>query len=76
MNMKRALLILATVLSVAQLEAQPNDGMYRYSLDFTLSQKDFVDTIPIMVKDEQIYIPVTIDGQQHLMNFDTGSSKA
>lgn len=73
--MKRALLILATVLSVAQLEAQPNDGMYRYSLDFTLSQKDFVDTIPIMVKDEQIYIPVTIDGQQHLMNFDTGSSQ-
>lgn len=74
-TMKRILLILTAVLSFGSLLAQPNDGMYRYSLDFTLSQKDFVDTIPILVKDEQIYIPVTINGRQHLMNFDTGSSQ-
>lgn len=73
--MKRILLILTAALSFGSLLAQPNDGMYRYSLDFTLSQKDFVDTIPILVKDEQIYIPVTINGRQHLMNFDTGSSQ-
>ena len=74
-TMKRILLILTAALSFGSLLAQPNDGMYRYSLDFTLSKKDFVDTIPILVKDEQIYIPVTINGRQHLMNFDTGSSQ-
>ena len=39
MNMKRALLLLTAALSFGSLLAQPNDGMYRYSLKFTLLRK-------------------------------------
>lgn len=53
----------------------PNDGMHRYSTDFTLSENNFVDTIPIIFSGNQIYIPVYIDGKRHLFNFDTGSSQ-
>lgn len=48
---------------------------HRYKLDFTLSAKNFVDTIPITFEEGQIYLPVTIDGREYRFNLDTGSSQ-
>ena len=60
----------------------PNDGMYRYSLDFTVTlagigttAEEFVDSIDIIAEDGQIYVPVYIKGHRHLFNLDTGSSQ-
>lgn len=49
--------------------------LQRYSVDFELSEEDFVDTIPIRFHDDQIYIDAEIDGQTYVFNFDTGSSQ-
>jgi len=48
---------------------------HRYKLDFTLSVKNFVDTIPIEYENGQIYLPVEINGEQYRFNLDTGSSQ-
>ena len=50
--------------------------MHRYSVNFNVSEKDFVDTIPIRFIDDQIYIEVEMaNGEKRLFNFDTGSSQ-
>ena len=50
--------------------------MHRYSVNFNVSEKDFVDTIPIRFIDDQIYIEVEMaNGDKRLFNFDTGSSQ-
>ncbi len=49
--------------------------MYRYSLDFTLGAKHFVDTIPIEYINHQLYVNVWIDGRKYRFCIDTGSSQ-
>lgn len=49
--------------------------MHRYSTNFTYSQKDFVDTIPIEVIDNQIFVTATVNGRPYRFNIDTGSSQ-
>jgi len=50
--------------------------MHRYSVNFNVSEKNFVDTIPIRFIDDQIYIEVEMaNGDKRLFNFDTGSSQ-
>jgi len=47
----------------------------RYDTDFLLSRKNFVMTIPIEVERDQIYLSVTIGGQQYRLKLDTGASQ-
>lgn len=49
--------------------------MHHYQTNFTLSLKNFVDTIPIEYEDDQIYFPVLIQGHTYRFNLDTGSSQ-
>lgn len=50
--------------------------LQRYSVNFELSERNFVDTIPIRFENDQIYIEaMTDDGELRLLNFDTGSSQ-
>jgi len=49
--------------------------MKRYDTDFLLSRKNFVLTIPIEVERDQIYLSVTIGGQQYRFKLDTGASQ-
>jgi hypothetical protein len=67
------LLLLTHMAVLAQ--KYPDDGMYRYQLGFSVGQTNFVDTIPILFEGDQVYVPVTIKGRQHLFNLDTGSSQ-
>ena len=75
--MKKSIFLTIVFLLSLMAEAQkyPDDGMYRYHTDFTLSKTNFTDTIPILFEGDQIYVPVTIKGQRHLFNLDTGSSQ-
>jgi hypothetical protein len=50
-------------------------AMHGYNLNFTFSQHNFCDTIPIEFDNDQIYIPVMMNGEEHLFNLDTGSSQ-
>ena len=64
------LLVLVALCGATQAQMQ------RYSVNFNVSEKDFVDTIPIRFVDDQIYIEVEMhDGSKRLFNFDTGSSQ-
>ena len=47
-----------------------------YSLDFTLSKKDFVDTIPITLERDRVLVPVSIDGCNYQFLLDTGAGHA
>lgn len=47
----------------------------RYKLDFTLSKKEFVDTIDIAYERNQILVPVVINGQTYRFLLDTGASQ-
>ena len=49
--------------------------IHRYSLDFTVSKKNFADTVAIDFEGDQVYVPVTIDGQTRRFLLDTGSSQ-
>ena len=71
--MKRTCLVSALVF-VGSLLAMAQ--MHRYSVNFGLSERDFVDTIPIRFVDNQLYVEVAMeDGCTRLLNFDTGSSQ-
>ena len=50
----------------------------RYSLDFTLSKKNFADTIAIVLEPNgsRVLLPVSIGGSSHLFLLDTGASHA
>lgn len=69
--MKRIAYILFFVVISTSINAQ----MHGYSLNFGLSKRDFCDTIPIVFEDNQVYIPVMMNGTKHLFNLDTGSSQ-
>lgn len=69
--MTRWILLLASWLCI-NADAQ----LARYSLDFTLSHKDFVDSIAIEWNRQQIYLPVEINGRQHRFLLDTGAGQS
>lgn len=50
----------------------------RYSLDFTLSKKNFADTIAIVLEPNgnRVLLPVSIGGKDYLFLLDTGASHA
>lgn len=48
---------------------------HSYSTNFTYSQKNFADTIPIEVIDNQIFITATVNGRPYRFCLDTGSSQ-
>ena len=54
---------------------QENSKICYYNTDFTLSKSNFVDTIPIIYRGNQVYIEATIEGKTYLLNLDTGSSQ-
>ena len=57
------------------LQTMQAQQQYRYRLDFTVGSRDFVDTVQIEYERGQVYVPVTIDGQQLRFKLDTGSSQ-
>lgn len=69
--MKRTIILLVGLLLCLNTQAQ----MHSYDTSFTFSQTNFVDTIPIEVVDDQIYIMGTADGRPCRFNLDTGSSQ-
>ncbi|UKK51142.1 aspartyl protease family protein [Prevotella sp. E13-17] len=69
--MTRWILLLASWLCI-NADAQ----LARYSLDFTLSRTDFVDSIAIEWDSHQVYLPVTINGRQHRFLLDTGAGQS
>lgn len=46
-----------------------------YRTNFMLSPAHFCDTIPLEFEDNQLYIPITMQGHQLRINLDTGSSQ-
>ena len=48
---------------------------YSYNTKFTISKKNFVDSIPIEIEDDQIYLKATIHGMTYRFSLDTGSSQ-
>ena len=70
--MKRLLLILSAAF-VYQSMAQK---MTRFSLDFKVSQTDFVDSIRIEWDHNQVYVPVSIGNETYRFLLDTGSGQA
>jgi hypothetical protein len=48
----------------------------RYSLDFTLSHTDFVDTVTIEWHRGQVLVPITIEGKQLRFLLDTGAGQS
>lgn len=44
-----------------------------HTLDFSVSAKNFVDTIPIEWENNQVYVPVEMGGRQYRFLLDTGS---
>ena len=58
---------------LAGLPAQAQ--MHRYDTNFTVSQHHFVDTIPLELDDDQLYVPIRIGEKTYRFNLDTGSSQ-
>ena len=58
------------------LGQRPTDKLARYSLDFTLSQSDFVDSIAIEWSHGQVFLPVEINGKRYRFLFDTGAGQS
>lgn len=69
--MKRTIILLVGLLLCLYTQAQ----MHGYNTSFTFSQTNFVDTIPIEIVDDQIYIMGTVGGRPCRFNLDTGSSQ-
>lgn len=49
--------------------------MHRYNPNFTLSEKDFCDTIPIAIDEGQLFVNVEMSGKARRFLVDTGSSQ-
>jgi len=58
--------------SLSSVAAQ---NMHRYSLGFTLSERDFADTIDIEFEHHRILVPVEIEGKRYRFMFDTGCTQ-
>ena len=70
--MVRALTIVLLLFLSITADAQT----YRYNLKFTVVQRNFVDTIPIEFDNDQLFLPVEVDGQRYRFKLDTGSAMA
>lgn len=66
--MKRTIILLVGLLLCLNTQAQ----MHSYDTSFTFSQTNFVDTIPIEVVDDQIYIMGTAGGRPCRFNLESG----
>ncbi len=62
-------------LIVLLLSVVANAQMRGYSTNFTFSQRNFADTIPIEVVDNQIFFKATANGRAYRFCLDTGSSQ-
>lgn len=69
--MKRSVFCLLAVLLPVVANAQTRG----YSTNFTFSQRNFADTIPIEVVDNQIFVKATAGGRVYRFCLDTGSSQ-
>lgn len=69
--MKRSVVCLLAVLLPVVANAQTRG----YSTNFTFSQRNFADTIPIEVVDNQIFVKATAGGRVYRFCLDTGSSQ-
>ena len=49
--------------------------LHRYNPNFTLSEKDFCDTIPIVMEEGQLFLDVEMGGKARRLLLDTGSSQ-
>ncbi len=49
--------------------------MHRYNPNFTLSEKNFCDTIPVTLDDGQLFVDVKMGGVSRRFLLDTGSSQ-
>ncbi|MBM6992471.1 MAG: aspartyl protease [Prevotella sp.] len=49
--------------------------MHSYNTNFEYSMRNFVDTIPIEIENDQIFVWVEMNGERHRFNIDTGSSQ-
>lgn len=68
--MRRMLVFLLWLLSLSA-----SSQTYRYSTSFTLSQRNFCDTIPIEVVDGHAVVTVMMDHEPMRMMIDTGSAQ-
>lgn len=69
--MKRSVACLLVVLLPVMANAQTRG----YSTNFTFSQRNFADTIPIEVVDNQIFVKATAGGRVYRFCLDTGASQ-
>ncbi len=69
--MKKTVVCLMALLLSVMLHAQSRG----YSTNFTFSQRNFSDTIPIDVVDDQIFVKATANGRVYRFCLDTGSSQ-
>lgn len=69
--MKRSVACLLAALLPVMANAQTRG----YSTNFTFSQRNFADTIPIEVVDNQIFVKATAGGRVYRFCLDTGSSQ-
>ena len=66
---------LLTILVSLFLPATGTAQMHRYNPNFTLSEKNFCDTIPIEIVDGQLFLDVEMNGKTRRFLLDTGSSQ-
>ena len=69
--MKKSVVCLVALLFSVMANAQTRG----YSTNFTFSQRNFADTIPIEVVNNQIFLKVTANGRAYRFCLDTGSSQ-
>ena len=69
--MRSTLFFLSLLLCVAT-----DTQVQSYKLDFTLSKKQFADTIGIRYEREKVLVPVVIGGRSYSFLLDTGASHA
>ena len=69
--MKRLTLLFISVFTVATVWSQT----YRYKVNFSLSETDFCDTIPLDVADGRLILTVEMKGHQRRLLLDTGAGQ-
>lgn len=72
---KAILIVLICITARGAGIAQEASSMYHYDPTFTIDRSNFVDTIPIIYENSQVYLTLNINGKPHLFNLDTGSSQ-
>lgn len=67
--------VFAAVVMLMTISTSCSSQIHRYTPDINLSRKNFCDTIPIEIEDDQVYVNVNMQGQSYRFNLDTGSSQ-